>query len=123
MLSSQQIYKMQENKIRKNWKHDGYFGILKSDLTNNSDTHNLIMLYAAENREHVYLLTDKSGKMEYKCYDRNERIYSYDYRYITNSEETAIALCKAHSFNINQLYTRIEQVVSSFSNFYYLIWN
>jgi len=123
MLTSQQIYKMQENKIRNNWKYGGYFGIPESDLKNNSDTHNLIMLYAAENREHVYLLTDRSGKMEYKCYDRNERIYNYDYRYITNSKETAIALCKAHSVDYSQLYKRIERVVSKFSNFYYLIWN
>jgi len=124
MRTSKEILSYQLNKLHFLWKNDGHFGMYEDDPDNNNDTRELIKAYAEENDGKVFLLSDASKKMEYTNYAPNEKIYNLAYKYITNSKETAKAICAAHNVPYAELLKNLKRLEKEHADKYiYLIWN
>lgn len=123
MASAQSIRQKQAHKLHKNWRDYGHWGMFEDDEENNEDTRNLIVAYAAENDEQVFLLYQKpsGGPMAYKPYDPDEYIFNDMYRYITADESLATALCEAHNGPFEEMYPKLCSLDGT--EYIYLIWN
>jgi len=123
MRTSKEISSYQAHKLHSLWKNEGHWGMYEDDPDNNDDTRELIVAYASENGGKVFLLSDDSGKMEYKNYDPDEKIFNFGYKYITNSEDTAKAICEIHNVPYQELPNSLKRLDEHEDKYIDLIWN